>query len=459
MTTKTPTLFPRLSEAQLDKLSGCQETQFLRLNPGEVLFAEGDAYDFYVVLEGAVKITKNFGESEMVLVVHRRGEFIGELSLLTGEPAKVTGHIVEPTVVMRFDLAHFQQLIANCEQMRDILLPALAERSRDLETQMRQQDKLAALGKLSAGLAHELNNPAAASTRAAHQLRQALSHMQIQMLQVCGERFSRSGQKHLQQLQHQALEYKDTSPLSPLEQSDREDELGDWLEEHGINRGWQIAPTLISGGIGIEQLQPLTEVMSSDALAEALDWLEASININSLVEEVESSATRITELVKAVKSYSYMDRAPVQEIDLHGGLEDTLTILHHKIKYGIEVKREYDHNLPKIFAYGGELNQVWTNLIDNAVDAMSGEGSLTVRTSRENDSVLVEIIDSGPGIPAQIQGRIFEPFFTTKDVGKGSGLGLDIVRRIVVQKHQGSLRFDSEPGRTNFQVRLPLTQK
>jgi len=241
-----------------------------------------------------------------------------------------------------------------------------------------------------------------------------------------------------------------------LAQSDREEALIGWLEQQGIDQGWQLAPTLIAAGVDEDRLHALAAQINTKDLAKALTWLEATLTVSGLVQEVEQSTARISELVKAIKAYSYMDQAPLQEMDLHQGLENTLTILQHKLKHGITIKREYDRTLPLICAYGSELNQVWTNLIDNAIAAMNAQGELTIRTARDRTDVLVEIADTGSGIPADIQSRIFEPFFTTKGVGEGSGLGLDVTRRIVVQRHKGDIRVSSQPGDTRFQVRLPI---
>ena len=449
-------LFPTLSTEQLRKLSECG-TQ-LQLQPGEILFAEGDlTYYFYVVLSGEIKITKTIGEEELVIVIHQPGEFTGELGMLMGEPCKATGRSVGNSTVLK--IKDFKQLLTSCPQSVEMFVPTLAERSKELEVQMRQQEKLAALGRLSAGLAHELNNPAAAGKRAAQQLHSKLQNLQNQMLSLRGEHFSDHERQWLKELQQEAALYvANPSQLDPLAQSDYEDELADWLEEQGIDDGWQLAPTLVGAGIRVNRLQGMAEKMQPQAFAEGLIWLEGTLMVNGLVSQVEHSTSRISELVQAIKNYSYMDQASWQEIDLNQGLENTLIMLHHKLKYGVKVKREYDQNLPKIMARGGELSQVWTNLIDNAVDAMDGKGELTVRTTQESNQVLVEIIDSGLGIPLEIQAQIFEPFFTSKGIGKGTGLGLDIVRRIIVQTHKGNIRFDSAPGRTCFQVRLPIEQ-
>lgn len=449
-------IFPKLSDEQLQKLSECGVE--VQLNPGDILFAEGDInYDFYVILEGEIKVTKKVGEKEVVLVVHQPGEFTGNLSMLVGSPCPATGCSVTASRLLKF--TEFKQLIDQCPSTRDFIIPAMAQRSQMLEVQMQQQEKLAALGKLSAGLAHELNNPAAAGSRAAKQLNSAIENLQTRTLSLGGEHVLVTHLQLLKELQQKALEQMaQAKALSPLEQSDREDALADWLEENEIANAWQLAPTLVSAGVDVEGLHPLTQQLNPEAFSEALIWLEVTLSVKGLVKEVEQSTTRISELVQAIKNYSYMDRASLQEIDLHQGIENTLTILNHKLKHGITVKRNYNQQLPKIYAYGNELNQVWTNLIDNAIYAMKGHGEIRIRTTRENDTVLVEIADNGSGIPPEIQPRIFEPFFTSKGVGEGTGLGLDITRRIVVCQHHGNIRFDSSRGDTRFQVRLPINK-
>jgi signal transduction histidine kinase len=446
-------LFPVMETEQLQKLETCGT--ILKLMPDQVLFSEGDiTHSFYVVLEGQIKITKQLGVEELVITVHQRGEFTGDLSMLTGGISQVTGRSVGVSRVIEFD--DFKELLKGCPSSIDLFVPALAERSKDLEIKLRQQEKLAALGKLSAGLAHELNNPAAAGRRAAKQLGSAIASLQQNMLSLRGKHFSTAHRQILAQLQQQAISQMSKSSLSPLEQSDREDELADWLESLGVEDAWELSPSLVNAGMERSQLETLANDMEAEAFTEALIWLEATLTMNGLVNEVEQSTTRISDLVGAIKNYSYMDQAAIQEVDLHEGLDNTLKILHHKLKYGVTVHKEYSKDIPKLSVYGSELNQVWTNLIDNAIDGMNGKGELTIRTALENNCVLVEIIDSGTGIPPEIQSRIFEPFFTSKAVGKGSGLGLDIARRIVVQKHKGNLRFESQPGRTNFQVRIPV---
>lgn len=446
-------LFPILNDEYLQELESCGT--IISLQPGDTLFKEGDlGYCFYVVLSGQIKITKQLGIEEIVVTIHHRGEFTGDLSMLTGEITIVTATSIESSRVIKFE--DFKELLKSCPHTIDLFVPALAERSRELEIKLRHNEKLAALGKLSAGLAHELNNPAAAGMRAAKQLNSEIVSLQQNMLALRGKNLSSHHRQLLSKLQQQIFDAYCQDDLPPLEQSDLEDELTDWLESVGVENAWELAPNLVSARIEKSQLEDLAQEMESVAFTEALVWLGASLTINNLVGEVEQSTSRISELVGAIKNYSYMDRGDLHEIDVRKGLDSTLKILHHKLKYGIKVNKEYQTDLPHVLACGGELNQVWTNLIDNAIDAMNGKGELTIRTSKENNFALVEIIDNGSGIPKELQPRIFDPFFTSKEVGKGSGLGLDISRRIIVQKHQGNLRFESQPGRTNFQVRIPL---
>jgi len=445
---------PTLGEEDLAKLEDCGA--ILKLLPDQILFNEGDtAYCFFIVLDGQIKVTKQLGETEILVTIHRRGEFTGDLTMLTGGISQATATSVGTSRVIQFD--DFKELLKGCPRSIDLFVPALAERSKELEIKLRDQEKLAALGKLSAGLAHELNNPAAAGRRAAKQLDGAIASLQKNMLSLRGKHFLSHHRQILQDLQQQAIAYQEQgSSLSPLEQSDREDQLADWLEELGVEDAWELSPSLVAAGIEQSQLSALADDMEKSAFSEALMWLEASLTMRGLVNEVEQSTSRISDLVGAIKSYSYMDRSVVQDVDIHEGLDNTLKILHHKLKYGVKVNKQYGDRLPKISVYGSELNQVWTNLIDNAIDAMDGQGELTIHTALENNCILVEIIDNGTGIPPEIQSRIFEPFYTNKQVGKGSGLGLDISRRIVVQKHKGNLNFESQPGRTCFQVRIPI---
>jgi signal transduction histidine kinase len=309
---------------------------------------------------------------------------------------------------------------------------------------------MAALGKLSAGLAHELNNPAAAAQRAADQLRQATREAQLLALEHDG-RFSAAGRAALAKLLSEAEAI--SASHDPLTLSDREDELGDWLDERGFEEAWELVPTL-AASFEARRLEELAAEIGDEPLKDAVEWLAATLEITGLAADVSRCAARISELVGAMKRYTYMDRATIGEVDVREGIDDTLAVLAHKLG-GLSVTREYEEGLPTVRANGSELNQVWTNLIDNAADAVDGRGRIGIRVFRDEGYVVVEVSDSGPGIPRHVRDRIFEPFFTTKDVGEGSGLGLDVVRR-VVSGHGGEVSLRSEPGETTFRVQLPM---
>jgi PAS domain S-box-containing protein len=331
----------------------------------------------------------------------------------------------------------------------------ISERLR-VEEELRQTEKMAALGKLSAGLAHELNNPAAAAARAADQLADAIERLQVSPVALAKVGIEFEHWAILGESLASLAQGNGTSDLSPLEVSDREEEMLTWLEGHGIENGWEPAAALVAAGARPDDLELLAGKLPAAALPPALAWLQEALTAKDLVGIVAGSSSSISELVGVVKSYSHMDRAPVQDVDVHRGIEDAITLLGHKLRQGLSVVREYDRELPRIGTRGSELNQVWTNLLDNAIGALGTEGTITIRTFGNGEKLTVEIEDDGPGIPDEIRSRIFEPFFTTKQVGDGTGLGLDVVRRIVTGRCGGQIDVRSKPGQTVFRVSVPI---
>lgn len=343
----------------------------------------------------------------------------------------------------------------------------LKKKNRKLEETLNQlqetqhqlifQEKMASLGRLSAGMAHELNNPASAAQRSAARLQKVFAQWQESLWSLSELNLGEEQLNVIRGLERLAGErVRQTEDLDALTRSDRESEVERWLTEKGVDTPWELASSLVSLGYTPANLDSLTDTFVPQQLAAVINWLSHLYDIHSLLSEISVGTVRIAEIIKALKSYTYMDRAPVQTVDVHEGLNNTLVILHSKLKDGITVSREYDKRLPTIQAHGSELNQVWTNLIDNAIDAMDGKGKLTLRTRREGTYIVVEIEDTGPGVPHDTQSKIFDPFFTTKPPGKGTGLGLNISRNIIVQKHHGIINLTSQPGHTVFSVLLPI---
>ena len=450
-------LFPRLTPEQIELAAefGVRETH----PDGAVLIRQGESgYDFFVVLRGELRMTRVFGGEEILLTVHRAGEFSGEISILTGGPGIGTATAAGEVEVLRVTVPRLRELIVSCARLAETILPAFAARVQEVDAHVQQQEKLAALGRMAAGLAHELNNPAAAVRRAAAQLDETVADAQCAALRLHEHPLEPEQQALLDELYTASRAFcAALIPMEPLERSALEDAVADWLDDHGVGESWNLAPTLVAGGIAPDRLDQLAAAMGESRLGDTISWLAATLSSAALLRDVVQSSDRISFLVQSIKQYSHMDQAPeLKEVDLHAGLESTLTLLHHKLKHGVEVVREYDRTLPRVCVYPGELNQVWTNLIDNAVDALGGKGRLHIRTSHQGGDACVDIMDDGPGIPPEIRAAIWEPFFTTKGVGEGSGLGLDIVRRIVQQRHGGSVRVDSRPGETRFRISLPL---
>ncbi|QMS86246.1 cyclic nucleotide-binding domain-containing protein (plasmid) [Nostoc edaphicum CCNP1411] len=450
-------LFANLTNEQLNWLVA-QGTQLL-LQQGDTLVKQGEPADhFYVLLVGELEFTtKEFGNQEVYVINLEPGSFFGpELFLLDIPVYLGTGRVVRDSHLFRLEEKAFWHVLGRYPLLARGVLRATARLWQNYEEVLQHHGKLNALGILSAGLAHELNNPAAALSRGVEHLEKIFQVLPSLALKL-HQQLTQEQLTFLTDLPRDATaQAKSALSVAVLTQSNREDEVTEWLESNGISNGWQLAPTLVEAGLDPQWLDTIVKQVPLKSLGDVLAWLEATLSGVLLLSEIKQGSARISELVNAVKEYSYMDRAPLQKVDAHEGLESTLKILGCKLKSEVVVIREYDSHLPHIHVYGSELNQVWTNLIDNAIDAMDGQGQIRVRTAREEECILVEIADNGPGIPLEIQSRIFEPFFTTKDIGKGTGLGLDIVRRIVVGQHKGSIRIFSHPGDTRFQVRLPI---
>jgi signal transduction histidine kinase len=452
-------VFSDLPEDQLKWLAANVEDR--RLAAGDILFRKGDPPDVLVVyLEGEIHAYWDDSDHDMVYI-SRAGdpstEISGMLPFSRMTSFEVTGCAVTDVRVLRFPVQLFPELMQRMPVLVQRLVGIMTDRVRELTTLDQQQDKLMALGKLSAGLAHELNNPAAGATRAANDMVETLASLRAADIRLCAHDLTLEQTTLISAFETKAIEHTTSAAqLNSLEQSDREDAISTWLEEHGINESWKYSANLVEAGLDAAALDELVEPLPATAIADVLARVNCQLAAAKLASEIRISTARISELVGAIKEYSYMDQASVQSVDIHKGLETTLLILKYKLrKKDISVTREFAEHLPHIKAYGSELNQVWTNLIVNAVDAMSQGGTLKVRTRREPTDLMVEIRDNGAGIPASVKARIFEPFFTTKPVGDGTGLGLDTVARIV-RKHRGNIRFESKPGDTCFQVRLPL---
>ena len=449
-------LFADLSEVDLERLYQMAET--ISIHPGELVFEEGSPGDaLYVVLDGELEVTKRRGGQDVVLAVRGAGEFIGEMSLLEQAPRSASVRALRESRLLVISQAAFQTLLSCSPSAHLTILRTVTSRLRSTESMLVQSEKMAALGTLAAGLAHELNNPGAAIQRSAAQLRDTLAEWERSAAELSTLATDPHQNEIVGALREETVKRTAAPALSdPLSLSDQESELQEWLEDHGVEQAWEFAPVLVSFGWERDELEQLTEHFSTAQLPLVLRWLAAGSSVRGLLEEVVKSAEEISEIVKAVKTYSYLDQAPIQEVDIRESLENTLVILRPKIKAGISITRDYADDVPRVEAYGSELNQVWTNILNNAIDAMQGQGELTLRTYTKDGAVAVEIIDNGPGIPPEVQPRIFEPFFTTKAPGVGTGLGLHIAYNIIAHKHHGQIQAASKPGETRFLVVLPV---
>ena len=426
----------------------------VNLKAGEVYAKQGDPpAAMFVLLEGEFEWRGDFG-GETVVIAGKVGDVTGALPFSRMKQFMVTGRAVTEGRILRFPASLFPDLIQKMPELARRLVGVMADRIREATRLEQQQDRLAGLGKLSAGLAHELNNPASAAKRAAAQLRDTLKRIKDASHELGRRELTPAQRSEIEKLES-SFTQRNEPPPDALTISDLEDQIDSLLRSHGQSDLWQLAAELAQRGIQPAALDSLFENLDAGTARAALVRIAASVEISSLLNEIESSTSRISDLVRAIKEYTFMDQSPIQNVDIVKSLETTLTILNHKLKRGVTVQREYQPVPLLVDSFGSELNQVWTNLIDNAIDAMNGNGELRVRTYRDNGCVVVEIGDNGPGISPEVRSHIFEPFFTTKAVGEGTGLGLDTVQRIV-KKHRGNIQVNSKPGDTRFQVWLPL---
>jgi signal transduction histidine kinase len=450
-------LFSNLPETDFDRICGIVEE--VRLVAGEELFAEGNPGDrAFVIKEGQLEVLKTSSGREVLLDVQGPGAVIGEMALVEDLPRMATVRARTDSVLLTVHQHQFEQLLTTSSSAARAILHTVLTRWRNTMATLQQSEKMAQLGTLTAGIAHELNNPAAAVKRGAVQMKDAIEQFQEAHHELEQCTFSDAQWQTIEELGRYArTQANQPAEFDVLARSDREYELEAWLEAQGVPDAWEYASTLVNLKYDTQKLGAMAEHFPSDRLPAVICWLSATYSISNLLYEIGQGAEQISQIVKALKSYSYLDQAPVQTVDIHQGLDNTLVILRHKLEAGVSVRREYAPDLPRIQAYGSELNQVWTNIVDNAADAMEGQGQIIIRTRQEEKWVVVEIEDNGPGIPPDIQHRLFDPFFTTKPPGLGTGLGLDISYNIIVYRHRGDIKVLSQPGRTCFQVWLPVT--
>ncbi|RBY87830.1 ATP-binding protein [Blastococcus sp. TF02A-30] len=456
-------LFEDLDDEQLAWVA--ENGDVVECPAGSDVSVEGEPAEcFFVLLSGTMTMSRRVGGSDVETVrTDHRGVYSGAVQFYFGDRLEqrypATVRAVTDCRFLALPAGPFAAVFRRWYPMAVHLLEGMFVGQRNSAELVGQRERLLALGKLTAGLTHELNNPAAAAARATAALRERFAGMRQKLAMLSEGRLDGEVLRALVGLQEEFVAGIDgQQELSPLERADAEDEVGAWLEERRLAGPWDLAGIFVGAGLGTADLDKVSGAVAPDALEAAVRWLAYTVETETLLAEIAESTGRISGLVDAARQYSQLDRTPHRPTDLAAGLDATLVMLGAKIPAGVRVVKEYDRTLPEVPAFAGELNQVWTNLIVNALDAMAGQGTLTVRTARDGDCAVVEVGDTGPGIPAELRARVFEPFFTTKPVGQGTGLGLDVSWRIVVNRHGGDLRVRSEPGDTWFSVVLPLTE-
>lgn len=452
-------LFKGMTDADLHVIA--DSVNKITLPAGETLFREGDAGDkAYIVKKGELEILKEANGRDVLLAVRGPNAVIGEMALLESSPRSATVRARKETTLFEIGKEKFDELLMSSTSAMQSIFQMMLDRHQSDRIAMQQSEKMAQLGTLTAGVAHELNNPAAAVKRNAEHLLNAVKTLDQSYGRICRLNFDEQQWEILDDLSTKAHQNA-LSPtiLDSITRSDMEEQISAWLEAHDVDNSWMISPNLVNLNFNDEELYSLADQFPDEKLPCVIDWLDATYTVFSLLNELSLGSGRIFSIVKSLKSYTYLDQAPIQSVDIHEGLDNTLTILQHKLKPNeINVVREYDPDLPEIMAFGSELNQVWTNILDNAIDALTDreDPQITIRTRKESEWVIVEIEDNGPGIPEKVQTSIFDAFFTTKGPGKGTGLGLNISYSIVVQKHRGDIKVKSQPGKTIFEVWLPI---
>jgi signal transduction histidine kinase len=448
-------LFSDLPDSDLQEM--CAHVDEVHLSPGEMLFEEGSIGGHaYVIKDGQIEIFTRFAGRKVPLAVRQEGEVIGEISLLEASPRTASGQAVTDCSLISISHDLLDELLNTSPAAARTMLKTIVVRLQSTEATLLQSKKMAQLGTFTAGIAHELNNPSSSVQRGSEQLMNCLQEHRSVLFDIRSLQITDDQANQLQVLgEHVHERARLQTELRPIDRLDRELELETWFENRGMDL-YGLIPTLINLDYDQSAMQDIASNYPTQALPVILKWITLEYETYRLLDEIHQGAGRISEIIQALKSYAYLDQAPTQEIDIHEGLRNTLVILRHKLKEGIDVHTDFVSGIPKLTAYGSELNQVWTNIIDNAIDAMKGSGKLILRTRHEEPWVVVEIEDTGPGIPEDVQPRLFEPFFTTKPVGKGTGLGLNISYKII-QKHGGDIRVDSQPGKTCFQILLPTS--